>query len=88
MNRPGQPSYTRAAIAALVEAHAEERDWSGWLADVLAHVAATVGGSETLVSGRSGSWESAAVRQILEGTLGPDDETIMFYTPPGGRDGT
>jgi hypothetical protein len=89
MTRPEQPTYTAAAVEAITQAHAAEHDLAGWLADVLARTAARVGGSKELLSGRSGSWEASHVRELLRGTLGPDDEMIMWYTPgqEGGRDG-
>lgn len=80
--------YTAAAVAALVEAHAAERDWGGWMAAVLAQAAAQVGGSEALVSGRPGSWESAAIRGFLASIVGPDDEALPLYGAMGGGDGT
>ena len=80
----GDPAYTRQAVDAMTVAVDSEHDFSGWLADVLARVAAEVGGSGVILAGRPGSWESALVRQLLAGTVGEDDE----YLPDPGKDRT
>jgi hypothetical protein len=72
---PG-PAYTVAAAEALRAGHAAERDFAGWLASVLASVAAGLGSTEALLAGRPGSWEAAHVRDLLAGTVGPDDEYL------------
>ncbi len=72
----GDPAHTRQAVDAMTVAVDSEHDFSGWLADVLARVAAEVGGSGVILAGRPGSWESALVRQLLAGTVGEDDEYL------------
>jgi hypothetical protein len=47
--------HTAAAVAALSAGHAAEHDFAGWLAAVLAHVAAGLGSSDALTQGRPGS---------------------------------
>jgi hypothetical protein len=79
---PAVPAYTTAAIMAIAQAAAAEHDFAGWLASVLATVAAGVGGSDALLAGRPGSWEAAHVRDLLHGTVGHDDEYLQQYRAP------
>ncbi len=72
----GDPSYTRAAAEALADAAGQEHDFAGWLAAVLADVAARMGSSAALTAGRPGSWEAALVRELLAGTVGYADEYL------------
>lgn len=65
------PGHTATAAAALAAGLAAERDFPGWLAGVLAAVAASAGGPAALTAGRPGSWEAALVDQLVRGTL-PD----------------
>jgi hypothetical protein len=44
--KPAAPDYTTAAVAAVAEAAGAERDFGGWLAGVLATVAAQLGSSD------------------------------------------
>lgn len=71
-----EPAYTVAARAAIRDAHATGGDVAEWLAMVLANVAAELGSTEALLSGRSGSWEAGHVRDLLAGTVGPEDEYL------------
>src|SRR5688572_17955745 len=43
---------------------------------VVTAAAANVGGLEVLLAGRPGSWEAAAVRQLVEGTVGADETRL------------
>ena len=70
------PSYTRAAVKAIARAVDAEHDFSSWLADVLARVAARKGSSDALTAGRPGSWEASLVDQLVKGTVGYDDEYL------------
>ena len=70
------PPYTRSAVKAIARAVDNEHDFAGWLADVLARVAALKGGSDALTAGRPGSWEASLVDQLLAGTVGFDDEYL------------
>lgn len=70
------PAYTRQATKALLRAVEHEHDFAGWLADVLARVAARKGSSDALTAGRPGSWEASLVDQLLAGTVGPNDEYL------------
>jgi len=72
----GDPAYTRAAVGAMADAVGAEHDFAGWLASVLAQVAAREGSSGALTAGRPGSWEAALVRELLAGTVGCDDEYL------------
>ena len=70
------PGHTRKAVQALSMAVEKEHDFAGWLADVLARVAARKGSSDALTAGRPGSWEAALIQQLLAGTVGYDDEYL------------
>jgi hypothetical protein len=77
----GRPAYTAAAAGAITQAHAAEHDFAGWLAGVLAAVAAGLGSSDVLIQGRPGSWEASLVDQLVKGTVGWDDEYLGSYRP-------
>ena len=68
-----------AAITALTTAVQHEHDFAGWLADVLAAVAARHGSSYALIAGRPGSWEASLVTNLVRGTVGLDDEHLDSY---------
>ena len=70
------PAYTRQAVKAAARAVDAEHDFAGWLADVLARVAAIKGSSDALTAGRPGSWEAGLVEQLLAGTVGYGDEYL------------
>lgn len=72
----GDPAYTSSAIGVLTAAVEEEHDFPGWLAGVLARVAAHLGSSDALIAGRPGSWEAALVDQLVRGTAGYADEYL------------
>jgi hypothetical protein len=69
-------AYTRAAVEAIGQAVEHEHDFAGWLAAVLARVAARKGSSDALTAGRPGSWEASLVDQLVKGTVGYDDEYL------------
>lgn len=72
--------YGRNAVDALKTAVALEDDFPGWLAAILATVAASQpGGSYTLIEGRPGSWEADLVQRLLAGTVGEDDDMLDAY---------
>ena len=83
--RRSVPAYTRAAVDALTRAVDKEHDFAGWLAGVLAQVAARKGSSEAPTAGRPGSWEAALVDQLVKGTVGHDDEYLPDYRDNGGQ---
>ena len=68
--------YTAAAVSAITQAARSEHDFADWLAHVLAQAAGTLGSSDALTSGRPGSWEAAAVDQLVKGTVGILDEYL------------
>lgn len=72
----GDPAYTRQAVKAIARAVDHEHDFAGWLADILARVAAIKGSSDVLTAGRPGSWEASLVDQLVKGTVGYDDEYL------------
>lgn len=58
-------------------------DFAGYIANVLAATAATVGGPEELLAGRSGSWEASYVFALIQGTMGEHPHDWMrFRTEP------
>jgi hypothetical protein len=73
------PAYTDDAIGALKIAARTEHDFAGWLAAVLATVAAELGSSDTLTAGRPGSWEASLIDQLVKGTVGYGDEDLAHY---------
>jgi hypothetical protein len=79
------PDYTIAAVDALAAGHAAEHDFPGWLADVLGRLAARLGSSDAVVSGRPGSWEAGQVLALLHGTVGYADEELARYPIDEGR---
>lgn len=74
-----RPSYSDTAADAIEQAADSEHDFAGWLAGVLARVAARKGSSDALTAGRPGSWEASLVQQLLKGTVGYDDEALDAY---------
>ena len=59
------------------------RDFSDFLAHVLAATAANVGGPDRLFAGRPGSWEASALACILNGTMGDEpDRWLAYRTEP------
>lgn len=73
------PALTDAAVVVLLAAHGTEPDFPGWLADVLARVAARLGSSHALIQGRPGSWEADLVLRLVWGTAGEDDADLARY---------
>ena len=82
--RHSVPAHTRTAVEALTLAVDKEHDFAGWLADVLARVAARKGSTDALIAGRPGSWEASLVDQLVKGTVGHDDEYLLDYRDDGG----
>ncbi len=78
----GNGSYTNEAHIAILTAVRAEHDFGGWLAGVLATVAADLGSTEALTAGRPGSWEAEHVRGLVNGTVGWDDEYLEHYRVP------
>jgi hypothetical protein len=66
----------RAAILAVVRT---EHDFAGWLANVLARVAADLGSSDALTANRPGSWEAELVQRLVKGTTGWEDEFLADF---------
>ncbi|ROR76132.1 hypothetical protein SAMN06295974_3720 [Plantibacter flavus] len=57
----------------------EPSDWAEFVTLALAGAAANVGGIETALRGRPGSWEAAGVRSLLESTVGTDEGELMRH---------
>jgi hypothetical protein len=84
MTTADSATYTRQAVMVLGRAAHREHDFAGWLAAVLAQVAANLGGSAELTAGRPGSWEADLVDRLVKGTVGPDDEGLPEPDRPPG----
>ena len=54
-------------------------DWAELVTLALAGAAANVGGVETALAGRSGSWEAAGVRSLLESAVGADEAYLWEH---------
>lgn len=54
----------------------EQSDWAEFVTLALAGATANVGGIETILAGRPGSWEAEGVRQLLHSTLGHEQEDL------------
>ncbi len=76
--------YTKDARRAVFHAVRDEHDFGGWLASVLASVAAELGSAFALTAGRPGSWEADLVQQLVKGTVGWDDDYLDTYKEPIG----
>jgi hypothetical protein len=75
-------THTARAIRALSDAITAGEEFAGWLATVLAHVAARHGGSQALTARRPGSWEADLVDCLARGTAGWNDEDLCHYRQP------
>lgn len=78
----GNTGHTRDARAAIRAAVGHEPDFGGWLAELLASVAAELGSTDALIASRPGSWEAAHVRGLVNGTVGWDDDHLAKYKEP------
>ena len=90
-----RPDYIAQAIAALTAAarttrtigagtdneHTEPADFGEIACHVITSVAANLGGVDTLLAGRPGSWEADYVRQIVHSTT-PEEELLTWRTEP------
>jgi hypothetical protein len=85
---PGRPAdmsgHDYALLAALRTAHAAHEDVGETIARACARLAAELGGTEQVLANRPGSWEASAVRELLRGTVGPDDEELPASGGAGG----
>lgn len=57
----------------------EQGDWAEFVTLALAGAAANFGGVDAILAGRSGSWEAAGVRQVLESTVGPGEHALWEH---------
>ncbi len=91
-NLPGRPAsmtgHDCQMLAALRTAHGAGEDVAETVARALARLAAELGGSAEVIRNRPGSWEAAAVAELLRGTVGPDGEGLDMYRGPGGPGGS
>jgi hypothetical protein len=71
-------AYTDRARDAILRAARTEHDFGGWLAAVLAAVAAELGSSSALTAGRPGPWEAGLVQELVKGSAGWGDESLGY----------
>ena len=83
-------SRMNAVIDAVLVVARDGGDVAEFVSLALASAAAELGSTEALLAGRSGSWEASHVRDLMAGTVGPDDEHLAEHTrgtptagPPG-----
>jgi hypothetical protein len=69
---PGQPLW-------LGSGRRDSADWAEFVTQALAGAAANVGGIETALAGRAGSWEAGYVRALLSSTVGEDEQQLLRY---------
>jgi hypothetical protein len=68
-----------AAVAALTSAHRAGFDMGEFICQVVTATAANAGGTEALLSVRTGSWEADFVRQIVHRTAGEAVDHLAAY---------
>jgi hypothetical protein len=69
----------RQAAAVIAAALADGVDVAEFVANALCRVAAAEGGIEEVLRNRPGSWEAGHVRNLMEGTVGPNGEDLHSY---------
>lgn len=57
----------------------EPADWAEFVTHALAGAAANVGGVDTALAGRPGSWEADGVRNLLYSTVGYDEQYLFEH---------
>ncbi len=57
----------------------ETGDWAEFVTLALAGAAANLGGIETALAGRPGSWEADGVRNLLTSTVGHDEQQLLEH---------
>jgi hypothetical protein len=70
---------TRDLAWILVGAHTHGYDVAEFVGHGAAYAANHLGGTDALLSNRPGSWEASHLRELLVGTVGPDDEMLHTY---------
>ena len=70
----------------LVGAHTHGYDVAEVIAHAAAYAANHLGGTAELLNNRPGSWEASHLRELLVGTVGPDDEMLHTYPIEAGPD--
>ena len=82
---PGRPvpmsGHDFQLLSALRTAHGAGEDVAEFLARGLARLAYELGGSEHVLSNRPGSWEASFLRDLIEGTVGYDENHYRVTQP-------
>ena len=73
-----QPAATGRGYA-VHPTETEPADWAEFVCLALAGAAANVGGIETALQGRPGSWEASRVRDLLASQIGEEEENLLRY---------
>jgi hypothetical protein len=84
-DRPGARIHCGPPSLRSPGAHQAEPDFAGWLAAVLARLAAQLGSSDAVTAG-PGSWETALADQLVKGTVGHSDERLAAHARQAGGD--
>lgn len=63
----------------LVGAHTHGYDVAEFIGHAAAYAANYLGGTDELLANRPGSWEASHLRELLVGTVAPDDEMLHTY---------
>ena len=59
-------------------------DWAAFVTAALAGAAANVGGVDTILSGRPGSWEASVVGDVVRAAVGHDELALWRHRPEPG----
>src|SRR5690606_37979737 len=73
------PAHTVTAAGTERHMPQSRMDAADLIGDVVTATAANLGGIDELLAGRTGSWEAALVRQMLEGATGGDEAVLAEY---------
>lgn len=73
------PAHTVTAAGTERHMPQSRMDAADLIVDVVTATAANLGGIDELLAGRTGSWEAALVRQMLEGATGGDEAVLAEY---------
>lgn len=79
LERDEEASTTSGAPVWRESGRSEPDDWAEFVSQALAGAAANVGGVETALAGRPGSWEADFARQMLTGTVGHAGEYLWEH---------
>lgn len=76
------PGASRLVSQAVLAAYVAQQSVAEFVGLACARAAATLDGVEILLGRRSGSWEASALRDLLLGTVGHDEEYLADHHQP------